>query len=378
MVGDWQKNPCSLPCDCYDFEPKMGFNTILLIYKMDLLQIRVLRTIAETEDSSSLVLEELSGKTIDYQAGQFITLVGQKGDSSFRRSYSFASTPGVDSQPMITVKRVPNGQMSRLLTDRVQPLDQFLALPPAGRFTIQTIKGMARQFCFIAAGIGIVPIFSLIKKILYEEPLSQVLLIYQNYDEDHTVFFHSLSTLLNRFTGQLRWINLLSHPKTKPARGQRLNNSLLEVVLSQQGHLAKGGSLYFVCGPQSFMRMVNFTLRYMGIDAGRIRMETFVVSTPQAAPWAQDRSPKKIQLHLRGKTYLFEAAYPVNILQAALDNNIDMPYSCRGGICSSCMARILKGNVKMSINEVLTDSDLAEGLVLTCVGYPQTDIIIEV
>ena len=140
----------------------------------------------------------------------------------------------------------------------------------------------------------------------------------------------------------------------------------------------------YICGPKQFMRMAQFTLRVMGYEDARISKENFVVDFVPPPPFMTDTSPKEVTIHIHGKTHILQVAYPHNILEAALSNNIQLPYSCRGGRCSTCTAKCVKGRVKMSINDVLTDRDnkkvvmdLAEGLVLTCVGYAETDVELE-
>jgi ring-1,2-phenylacetyl-CoA epoxidase subunit PaaE len=133
-------------------------------------------------------------------------------------------------------------------------------------------------------------------------------------------------------------------------------------------------TLFYLCGPPALMRMAQFTLKLMGFADDQIRRENFVVEYIPPPPLITDRDPKQIVIHFHKQTYHITSEFPTNILQAALNNNIQLPYSCRGGRCSTCVARLMKGNVKMSINDVLTNKDLENGLVLTCVGYPETDI----
>ena len=153
-------------------------------------------------------------------------------------------------------------------------------------------------------------------------------------------------------------------------RTARLNNWLLEDLLGMD----TGHALFYLCGPPAFMRMVLFTLRLMGVAETQIRKENFTVEYVPPPPLLSDPSPKRVVIHTAETQYAFEVAWPSTILQAALDHHIPLPYSCKGGRCSTCVARCLNGKVKMSINEVLTEQDIREGLVLTCVGYAETDV----
>lgn len=135
--------------------------------------------------------------------------------------------------------------------------------------------------------------------------------------------------------------------------------------------------MFYLCGPVSFMRMAEFTLRIMGYQESFIRKENFVVDHIPKPPIINDPSPKNVTIVYDGHQYDVEVAYPQNILQAALLQNIQLPYSCRGGRCSVCAAICISGKVKMSLNEVLTEKDLSKGMVLTCVGYAETDIVLD-
>jgi ring-1,2-phenylacetyl-CoA epoxidase subunit PaaE len=375
------------------------------------------------KDCVTIYLKRADGRPVDYRAGQFLTFLLTLNGRELRRSYSLSSAPVIDEFPCITVKRVTNGAVSRYLLDHLEIGDRLLTLPPSGRFTLDN----AERIFFIAAGSGMVPILSLLKTALAEtsparadtthgsghaagrnnlargsdrSPEPRIVLISQQHDEESILFRQALEQWHSDPAYSFRWINLLTAPVHKSGssgthgsrrefRGVRLTNFLLEDILLELHATAnppdpveigpdpvKAGDkpLFYICGPPSFMRMAQFTLRLMGIEESRIRKEYFTVEYVPPPPLLADTLPKKITLLKDGQIIVFEAAYPMTILQAALAHRVVLPYSCRGGRCSTCVARCLKGKVKMSINEVLTDRDLKAGLVLTCVGYAQTDI----
>jgi ring-1,2-phenylacetyl-CoA epoxidase subunit PaaE len=351
-----------------------------LIYRMDLLQLRVKKIVRETNDTITIRLYSSDGAEIHYEAGQFLTFIFNRGNHEIRRSYSFSSTPGIDEFMAVTVKRVVNGQVSRFLIDHISRNYLLTSLPPSGRFTIETNAVLQRQIFLIAAGSGITPIFSLLKKILAEEPLTSIFLIYQNHDEKSIIFRKQLEAMEKRHPLQLIWINLLARSKKNlPAKNKRdietgrLNNFLLEKIINTY-LVSNREKLFYICGPEAMMRMAQFTLKLMGFADDQIRKENFTVGYVPPPPLIADASVKEVIIHYGQKTYAIKVAYPTNILQAALNNHIQLPYSCRGGICSTCAAKLMKGKVTMSTNEVLTEKDLQEGLVLTCVGYAETDV----
>ena len=345
---------------------------------MKILELEVLEVRREAKDTVTILLQRKDGSSLDYRAGQFLTFLFSLHGHALRRSYSFSSTPGIDPIPAITVKRVVNGEVSRYLLDHLQTGDQLLSLLPAGKF----ILGNEDQpyLFFIAAGSGIAPVFGLVKEALLLRPGTRVVLLSQQHDEESIIFKTSLEKLEQQYKGRFQWISLLSAPLATDGRNRtgRLNNRLLEDLLEEWlpggNRCADMPPMFYLCGPPAFMRMALFTLRLMGVPDERIRKENFTVEYVPPPPLLADTRPRKVIIHASDISYQFEVAWPSTILQAALDHHIPLPYSCKGGRCSSCVARCLQGSVKMSINEVLTEKDLAAGLVLTCVGYAETDI----
>lgn len=343
---------------------------------MDILQLKIKAKEKTATNSFIIYLEEINQQPIYYEAGQFLTFLFYHNGSELRRSYSIVTTPGIDKELAVAVKRQVNGEISRWLTDNLKPGDVLTSLYPAGRFTLDTNALNQRIIFFIAAGSGIGPVFSLLKKVLHGEPLSKIILIYQNRNEASMMFKKELEMFQSFYSKRFILLSLLSNPANKQYPSQRLNNALLEqLILSlYDSHTS---NLFYICGPGSLMRMTQFVLKFMGFPEETIRREYFVIDPLPAPPVMNDSSPKQITLRWKDRVYHFNASYPVNILQAALNNDIYLPYSCLGGKCSTCTVKCISGKVKMSINEVLTDKDLQQGLVLTCVGFAETDLVLE-
>ena len=354
---------------------------------MDILQLRVKAIQPESVGTKTIFLERIDGQDLVYKAGQFLTILFSVHHRQLRRSYSLSTAPGIDPVPAITVKRVQNGEISRYMLDHLRVGDELTCLPPAGRFTLDSVvpllpstpesrKPKTREsrepssppLLFIAAGSGIVPIFSLLKAALSSSLEVPMILISQQHDEATSPFSAQLGQLQETYSSRFQWIDLLS------TRDGRLNNwrleELLIAVLPELPVLPN----VFLCGPSSFMRMTQFTLRLMGFSDESIKKENFTVEFVPSAPAAIDHRPKNITIHAGGKVWQFEAVWPQTILEAGLANQIHLPYSCRGGRCSTCVAKCQRGTVTMTINEVLTENDLREGLVLPCVGYAETDV----
>jgi ring-1,2-phenylacetyl-CoA epoxidase subunit PaaE len=336
---------------------------------MEHLQFRIKNIRQETQDTKSFFVEEINGKKIEYKAGQFLTLIVHLHGKEIRRSYSISSTPGIDKEVFFTLKRLENGELSRHIFDHLGTGDIVESLPATGRFTIE--KPESELAVFIAAGSGITPVYSLIKHLLYNFNRSRVLLINQNRNEDESIFRNELMLLEKKFAARFVLKEFFSNPNDHDKHSHRLNNNLLERTLLQ--NIDTSSVRFYLCGPEAFMRMAQFTLKVMKYSQELIRRENFFAVAPPP-PVMTDRTPRKIIIHYHDKTYQLEVAYPHNILEVALKHHIHLPYSCRGGRCSTCTARCTSGKVKMTINDVLTPKDLADGLILTCVSYPETDV----
>lgn len=336
---------------------------------MEHLQLRIKNIRQETISSKSYFIEEVSGKKIEYKAGQFFTLLVNLHGKEVRRSYSISSAPGVDKDIYFTIKRIENGELSRSLFDHLKTGDILTSLPPTGRFTIDEPE--SKSAVFISAGSGITPVFSLIKHILYQFAGTNILLIYQNHNEEESIFREELLLLQKNFEERFTLKEIFSHPTDFNKPSQRLNNNLLEKILLQ--NITEASVRFYLCGPEAFMRMAQFTLKVMGYTQDLIRRENFFATAPPP-PFMTDTTPHNVIINYHNKKYHIQVGYPNNILEVALKHHIRLPFSCRGGRCSTCTSRCTSGRVKMSINDVLTPKDIANGLILTCVSYPETDV----
>jgi len=240
---------------------------------------------------------------------------------------------------------------------------------------LQTLK-IINRFSFFAAGIGITPIYSLLKTILYTSVHTHIVLVYSNRNRNETVFYNELIELAEKFKNRFIVEFLIS--SDFDLSKARLNKELLPELVKQYAVGNAADNLFYTCGPYSYMRMVVLALEEMGIAADSIRKENFNTELkPIIKAIPPDIASHKVVLRSQEKEYKFISQYPDTILQAARKNGINLPYSCETGRCGSCAVRCTNGKVWMSNNEVLTDADIANGNILTCVGYPiQGDIII--
>ncbi|MCC8410563.1 ferredoxin--NADP reductase [Mucilaginibacter sp. UR6-1] len=331
-----------------------------------MLQLRVEKIERETADTSTFYLSNVSGQKVSYKAGQFITLVFDHHNEEIRRSYSLSSSPG-EELLAITIKRIPNGEISRFMFSKVKVGDVLNAVEPAGRFVISHAEEK-KDIIMFAAGSGITPVFSQLKYILARPGDSNIVLIYSSLDELSIIFKWQLDSLAKSHPERLKVIHLLS------SDANRLNNITAEKLVRQHTPNGLPNADFYLCGPFAYMRMLRLTLLYMGIEPQRIRKENFVIDTVAVTPAALNYPPQKIGITYNGEHFDIIAGENQSILQAALQNGIRLSYSCRAGVCSACAVICKSGKVEMARNDVLTPEDIAAGWILTCTGHPVTEV----
>lgn len=333
-----------------------------------MLQLKVEAIKWETNDTATFYLSETSGVKIKYSAGQFITLVFTHHDEELRRSYSLSSSPD-EELLSITVKRITNGEISRFLLTKVKAGNILNAVEPAGRFIIADFTA-PKDIMLFAAGSGVVPVFSQLKYVLARDGNSCITLVYSSQDQSSVLFGSELNKLQAKHPGRLKIIHLLS------SEGNRLNNIMLERLVKQNSYYGLNTAEFYLCGPFVYMRMVRLTLLYMGIAQSQIRKETFVIETVAVSGTVINYPPRTVRIRFHDEWHGLIVGENQSILQAALQNGIQLPYSCRAGICSACAAKCINGKIAMAVNDVLTDLDLSHGLILTCTGHPVSDDVV--
>ncbi|WPU94977.1 ferredoxin--NADP reductase [Mucilaginibacter sabulilitoris] len=331
----------------------------------DILKLKIEQIKWETPDTATFYLSNTTGEPIPYKAGQFITLIFNHRNEEIRRSYSLSSSPD-EELLSITVKRITNGEISRFMLAKEHPGDVLTALAPAGRFNITKFE-QEKDILLFAGGSGITPIFSQLKYILGRPGKSRLTLIYSSQDDESVLFKTELDELTAKHTGRFTVIYLIS------SKGNRLNTDRVETLTRQlvQHDLKKAE--FYLCGPFPYMRMIRFALVYMGIDPGQIRRENFVLETVSVTSSMINFPPRNIRIKFKNEVHDLAVGENQSILQAALQNNVPLPYSCRNGVCSTCTAKCTSGKIEMVKNDVLTDADMAEGWILTCTGHPISD-----
>jgi len=338
--------------------------------------MKVTGIIEETADTRSFILEPV-GITLPCRSGQFFTFIFTSSTGrELRRSYSISSSPELGEPITVTIKRITNGEVSRMIFSEVRVGSELITIGASGFFVLPENMQQCERIVFMAAGSGITPVLSLMKTVLQLHQQTKVLLIYSNSSKRQMLFGAQLQALERQYSGSLTIHYLFSN--AKDIRRSRLTPELLSQILEHERITAFGKTFFYICGPGGYMRMVNFSLLHQGVPAARIKREIFHVQSPAAVPAPPDTEAHLVQLQVLDEVYTFSVQYPVTILQAAKLAHVPLPYSCETGQCGSCVAKCLQGEVWMSRNEVLLEEEIRQGIVLTCTGYPvHGDIVLQ-
>lgn len=303
--------------------------------------------------------------TFQFKAGQYITLESTIEGETVRRSYSLCAAPHENSI-RVGIKKVAGGLFSSYANGTLQVGDTLNVRAPEGRFIYEPEKSKKTIAAF-AAGSGITPILSIIKTHLKAHSENRFHLVYGNKTPEQTMFYKTLQNLQNKFPTQLSILWVFSQVRQDKALFGRIDTSVVNYYRNQ---VSPPADIYFLCGPEGMINTVSKTLQDANIPPKQILTELFFsATTTQATTSSEEVSLTVIYDEVNT---LVKSKQDVTLLDAALKGNLDVPYSCQGGVCSSCIARIKIGKARMQSNQILTDSEVEEGLILTCQALPQT------
>ncbi len=344
------------------------------------LHLSVKNIIEQTNDTKTIEFWHPIHDTLKYKSGQFITLFIEINGEKIRRSYSLSSSPEFDSSPSITVKRVENGLVSNYLLDNIKVGDAIEILEPAGRFIIPEDTKLT-EFVFVAAGSGIGPILPQIKTILKKNFHAKVHLIYGSRFEDQIIFKKDLEELQTMYKDKFSIINIISQPTASwPGFKGRINQASFVYYLKQEIGILPNSANYFICGPGEMIEEVKKSLKLFDVEENQIHFEYFTSShslddgkTPESTNLSQDRM---VRIEYEGEVHQVLVKPNQTILEAALELDIDLPYSCQAGMCTACMGKCTQGKVIMDEEDGLTDKEIKEGFILSCVAHPDSDDVI--
>lgn len=306
-----------------------------------------------------------------FTSGQYVTLQKEINGTEIRRAYSICSTPK-SGAIRVSIKAVENGVFSTYATSHLKKGDEIEITAPEGRFLLN--PGPNKNYLAFAAGSGITPILSMIKSVLENESSSNFTLVYGNKTVVDTMFYEELNALKEKFSDRLKLHYIFSRENVKNQLQGRIDKSVTNYFVKNM-YKETSFDAAFLCGPEAMIHEVSKTLETNKIAKENIHFELFTVSIDEEAADQVKEGTTLITVLLDDERTTFTMQQTDDILAASLRNELDPPYSCQGGVCSSCLAKVTEGKAVMVKNSILTDSEVAEGFILTCQAHPTTSTI---
>jgi ring-1,2-phenylacetyl-CoA epoxidase subunit PaaE len=339
-------------------------------YKLSIKEI-----IKETAEAVSILFnvpEELQSN-YSFVAGQYVNLKVTLDGQEIRRAYSICSAPK-SGELRIAVKSVKNGFFSKFANEKLSVGNVIEVGTPEGKFTFEPKADRQKNFAAFVAGSGITPVFSILKSVLEEEPNSTFVLVYGNKSEKGTIFHNALHDLQLQYVGRLFVQYVYSQSTADNALLGRIDHTTVNYILKTK-HAEMEFSKCYLCGPEEMINLVTNTLKENNISDSDIKFELFSTSSKENESAGGAEGHTKISIVVDDEETTFEMSQKQTLLEAALKQGLDVPYSCQGGICSSCICRITEGAAEMKKNQILSDAEVAEGLTLACQALPTTATI---
>lgn len=337
----------------------------------------------ETADSVSIAFEIPTAFINEYQytQGQYVTLKMDINGEEIRRSYSLCSSPKADTDFRIAAKKVRDGRMSVALNDTLKVGDVVDVMTPMGNF-YHISSTTNKNIVLFAGGSGITPMLSIIKTLLKVDSTCNLILFYGNQNESSTIFKTELESIASANTNRFKLFSILDEA---PANHPVLYTGLMtkeKVLALIENHVGLNlDNEFFICGPTPMMKNVEDSLNSLQIKKEKIHLEYFTstldANATAATPVEGDKVVAQVTVIMDGDETTFELASDgKNILDAAMDQDVDVPFSCKGGVCCTCRAKVLEGKVHMKTNYALTEEEVAEGFILTCQSHPLTPVVV--
>lgn len=347
-------------------------------------KLKVADIYKETDDTSVITFDIPSDlqDVFKFRQGQHLTLKADINGEDVRRSYSLCSSP-IDNQWRVAVKLIPGGKFSSFVNNELQANDTLEVMKPSGTFGVEVNVEKPKNYLFFAAGSGITPVLSMIKTHLQGEPNSTCKLFYVNKTAKSIIFKEELEQLRNTYFGRLEIYYFL----TKERRDIELFNGRFDdekmQVLTKTFIDIPDTSEVFLCGPEKMVHYVSDYLIKAGLPKELVHFELFVTGLSEEDIKRAERLAKQnvegveVTIVDGGKEFGFTMTKEYdNILDAALGAGADLPFACKGGVCSTCKCKVVDGAVEMKINYALDDKEVSQNLVLSCQAVPTTEKVV--
>ena len=341
---------------------------------------KIERQTADCVTISFDVPEELKESFL-FTQGQNVTLKATINGEQVRRSYSICSAPH-ENELTVAVKKVSDGKFSYFVNEKLKAGMTMEVLSPTGKFHTELKKENKKNYVAFAAGSGITPIISIIKTTLVIEPESSFTLVYSNRSRNSIIFFEELEAIKNKYLQRFQLIHILSRERTDTDISfGRINteklNDLSKLINYHQV------DEFFICGPEEMIFCIKDYLLQQGINEKKIHFELFAavkksINDPSQKKEDINRTAKSfVTIKLDGRSFDFETGFDnTSILDAALKAGADLPFACKGGVCCTCKAKLLEGEVEMDVHWGLEEDEVKQGYILTCQSHPVTEKVV--
>lgn len=319
----------------------------------------------------------------NYKPGQYLTVIFNLNNQEVRRSYSLCSTPFLEEPLRVGVKRVKKGLVSNHINDNIKVGDEVEVLPPDGRFCADVNQENYKTYYLFAAGSGITPILSILKSVLITEEKSMVNMIFGNRNKKSIMFLEELKKLQNQYPDRFNlthtlsranssWSDLWKRKSDLAFRKGRVDADAVKWLIDTYPPIAQNAE-YYICGPGKMIENTKQALQNIDVPDNRIFIESFGGEASESNVAGVGNAHLKAKLD--DEEINVTIAEGKTVLRALLDSGHDAPYSCEGGVCSTCMCKLKSGQVHMKNNLSLTDKEVANGYILACQSIPLTDAV---
>ena len=331
-------------------------------------------------DAVVLTLEPENPEAFGFTQGQYLTFKQDFDGTELRRNYSICA--GLDDGKLqVGIKRVDGGAFSTFANTQLKVGDRLQAMPPQGKFHTAIEPDRAKNYLGFAGGSGITPVLSILKTVLKREPKSTFTLVYANRAVNTIMFREELEDLKNRYMGRLTIIHMLESGQDIDLFTGRVDQQKCDALFSSWIDVDSVDTA-FICGPEPMMLAIADSLKTHGLAPEQIKFELFTESQQgqlakqEMAKRSEGQKGTELTVIIEGAQRSFEMSKGQSVLEAALANGQDAPFSCKAGVCSTCMCKVLEGEVEMISNHALEDYEVERGYVLSCQSYPLTDRLV--
>jgi len=333
-----------------------------------------------TADTVSILFDIPTNLTevFNYTSGQYLTLKFNINGNDERRAYSLSSSHYTDKLMEVAVKQVENGLVSTHINKNLKEGDRIEVMPPQGNFILETNSNASNHYVAFAAGSGITPIISMVKSVLSQEKNSKFTLIYGNKTKESTIFYSELEELQNE---NFNIISVYSREKTGDSTTEgRINKERVDAIFKKNLELLKADKFY-MCGPEEMIVAVDESLKAFGVSESKINYELFTTPVLLAKETSKEESNFDGEATVKVIYDDEEVEFTLKsdgltILDAAMKEDVDVPFSCKGAVCCTCKALVTEGKATMDANYSLSEEEVAEGYILTCQAHPASSNLV--